>query len=336
MKQAILLFRLARVVVQVRQFNWTGSSYHREARHLLKSMLGVHYTAFPSRILLKMQWYMAELLYVGHRISALSGHTLSAKEKESFMLCGALGALCDWLVDDTPLESVELIKNKRPQQSAEAPATLENFYTLCYHRFFSLQTESTQERTRQFYEQMYEVQVQSKRQFSNQISAEEVTQICREKCGFSFLFARSILLEPLTPQEEKAWFEFGAYIQYCNDAQDLHKDLQKGIQTSASVQSSLEEIRTLLENQRLIAISELQKCAWEKSRLEDFLFSAHVMHLAILAKLSAFEKLCAGNFTLEHFKKIPAQTVREAISPAKLLRYVISHLLKKPPQYSLT
>ena len=277
---------------------------------------------------------MAELLYVGNQISSLSRHTLSPQEKESFLLSGCLGALSDWLVDDTPLEDEELIKHKHPQRSTEAPATLESFYALCYHHFFDLQTELNRERTRQFYEQMYEVQVQSKRQFSNQISAEELTQICREKCGFSFLFARSILSEPISPQEERAWFEFGAYIQYCNDAQDLHKDLQKGIQTSASVQSSLEEIRTLLETQRQIAFRELKKCAWEKSRLEDFLFSVYVMHLAILAKLAAFETLCGGDFTQEKFKKIPTKTVRAAISPAKLLRYVISQTLKNPLQHS--
>lgn len=77
----------------------------------------------------------------------------------------------------------------------------------------------------------YEVQVASRRQFSKQISDDEIRHITLEKGGNAVLLCSFYLDTPASQHEENCWYKLGNAVQYINDLFDIYRDLQSGLQT---------------------------------------------------------------------------------------------------------
>lgn len=325
--RARLLVRFARAIRHINNFNRTGSSYHRFAKERLNEELAsfsaILRAKFPWNAREKMQWYVAEFLFVGESFSKLLDVPFTQAAKETYFRCGVLVALCDLIIDDVELSDEEIKELKKPLDLNKPGNEVQQLYAEAYRAFFASMPDERNKEVAHYYEKLFDAQVMSKRQFDPNISKEEVDSICREKCGYNFLLLPAILRQEINSLEKETWYEVGALIQFCNDSQDMHKDLQKGMRTFASVRPDIETIVRDLEKQRGIAFTLIAKTSFEDSRKDEFMFSLYVMYIAILAKLSIFSGLCGSRFNPEKFQLLNKEVVRRNISPFRLLKLML-------------
>ncbi len=316
-------YRLAKALVAISKFNYVNSSYHRRSRKEIlatTSALGIgRENELPANALMKMQWYMAEFLFVSDQLCQLIGHKSNQKEKAAFMHCGALLAACDMVIDDVELDGTTL-RSLQSEQFNDVKGDAMVLYKACFRKFFNSLPEPGKQEALQFYRLLFEAQIRSKRQFDPNITAEEVNEICIDKGGYSMLVLRSLVPQHMEEAEHEIWFDLGAFIQYCNDAQDLHKDLAKEMKTFASVRPNLEAIASDLVSYRNNLFPRIKHSRFAENRKDDFLYLLFVMSEGILIKLKAFDRLCQGNFSYDKFSTIRKEKVRAATSSINLLR----------------
>lgn len=246
-----------------------------------------------------MQWYMAEFIYTCERLNYLLGHRSTVEQRKMYLLSGLLGALCDMIIDDIEMSSDRIMLLKKPSINFEPIDMVEKIYVTCYHTFINSLEENVKQRTIEYYELLFDAQVRSKKQFDQNVTQKEVDDICKQKGGLSMLFLRSMINGKITAIEKDAWFELGGFVQYCNDAQDLYKDLNKNLRTFASTRPDLEIIANNLDKQKVIAFSLIKNTSFQIEKKDNFLFTLHVMSITILSKLHAFSRVCNYNFSFE-------------------------------------
>ncbi|MCB0488285.1 MAG: hypothetical protein R2820_12750 [Cyclobacteriaceae bacterium] len=325
--KAGLVVRFVQAILQINKFNNTTSSYHRFAKKRLNEQLtpfnALIEAKLPWNAKEKMQWYVAEFLFVGESFSKLLDVPFTQHIKETYFRCGVLVALCDLIIDDVELSDEEIKELKKPLDLNNSRNEVQQLYTEVYRAFFASMPDERNNEVAHYYEKLFDAQVMSKRQFDPNISKEEVDLVCREKCGYNFLLLRAIVGDEISAKERETWYEVGALVQFCNDAQDMHKDLQKGMRTFASVRPGIDTIVRDLDRQRKIAFALVTKTPFEEDRKDEFLFSLFVMYTAILAKLNIFSNLCGGDFSLERFRSLDKQRVRRSVSPSRLLKLML-------------
>lgn len=327
------LFRLMRALVQINKFNNTNSVYHRLAKARLNdletSLTDEIRAMFPKNMVEKMQWYIAEFLFVGEAFNTLLDRELTHEQKEIYVRLGILIALCDLMIDDASLEIVDVELLKHPGKNPKQGNEIHKLYASLYHQFVDSLPSEVKQQALHYYELMFDAQVRSKRQFDPNISTREVDEICSEKCGYSMLLLMVIISHEISAKEVQAFYEVGAFIQFCNDVQDLHKDLQKGMRTFASVRPNIETIAHDLEQQRAMAFSLVKATTLDEKRKDDFLFVIFVMYQAILVKLEIFSRLCGNQFTWEQFRLLDKWVVRSSTTAFKLLVRVVPRILRQ-------
>lgn len=79
--------------------------------------------------------------------------------------------------------------------------------------------------------QVFEAQMQAKRQETGGLSEEEVRKITFDKGGYSTLLFKTIMEQPDLPSENEAIYHFGGMVQWVDDVFDVYEDTQAGLQT---------------------------------------------------------------------------------------------------------
>jgi hypothetical protein len=318
------LYKVGRVCWQINKFNNTNSYYHRRARQLLTEFLQPFNLAaipkLPHNTEDKLRWYMSETLYMGEAFNELFGRKSTPEEKDLYMYSGMLGALLDIMVDDITLSSEQLQQLKDPGLPNENNTPFERLYAAAYHLVFSSIPEEQQATVKHYFTLTYDAQVASKLQFSPQLSRAEVDKISHDKCGYGTLCLRALLPEPISEAEELAWLEIGALIQYCNDAQDLHKDLNKKLRTFASVRPHPDTIAADLDRQKVVACRLFKQTHFAKNRKDFFLLGMQIMYAGILVKLQIMSRLAGTPYSHHKLAALPKAEVRHQTQIRKLLK----------------
>jgi hypothetical protein len=319
-----LFSKLVKSIFNIQKFNHTNSKYHRDARKLLQE-----YTAsfdfstdpkVPFNALSKMQWYMAEFIYSAEMLNEVMGKKSNSTQQRNHLLSGAVVAICDLIIDDLDLELEEIKSLKRPAKNNSFKRDIFKLYSVLYHTFFESLGKSALI-VRQYYELLYEAQIKSKRQFDPKITKSEVDHICIEKGGYSLLYIRAMLEGKIDTLEKNTWYEVGGYIQFCNDAQDLFKDLKNKLSTFGTCRNKLTQIAADLDQQRVVAFTLLKKSPY-KTRQKDFLlFTLYSMGVGILAKLYRYHLLCKKDYSPKKLANLPKKKVRTQLQAKKLVGY---------------
>ena len=146
------------------------------------------------------------------------------------------------------------------------------------------------------------------------------------------LFLRALTGKAMIDPEETAWYELGAFVQFCNDAQDLHKDLQKRMRTFASVRPDLKTIAEDINSQKVLTFSLIKQIPFREKEKDDMLLLLHVMFIGLMGKLRAFSSLCENDFNFDAFLLKRKEEIRAHITPRRLFLYVFPRVLNY--QYS--
>ncbi len=335
MQKVSLILKIVKVLAGMVKFNIV---YHRKAARMVKEITSdfnlTSVPQLPSIARLKMQWYMAEFAYICETMNRLSGQRSSAEQKRTYYLSGALAAISDLIIDDMEMDEARIRQLKHPAEDFKCQNELERLYIQCYHAFLNSLDKSMKYRVIHYGGLIFEAQLRSKQQFRPDISKEETDKICRDKGGYSVLFLRALVSGPISEAEENAWVELGAFIQYCNDAQDIHKDLHRELKTFATVRTGIAEIEEDLGQQMTRAFLLLRGTDYEQKRKDFFLLTFYVMYLGILAKLSAFSRICNQEFSFESFKARSKAEIRASTSAPRLFPFMMARAIKYTYQTS--
>lgn len=332
MKQIFLFLRLIDVTIDIRKFNNTNSRYHKKSKQIINQLIkgfdSKLFEKMPTNFKTKLQWYMAEFAYSSEKFNNLLSLKPTSSQTETYFLAGALVGMCDLIIDDIEMEENRIKLFKYPKNEEEYSDPIEKFYARCYHNFIKSIDFDIKERSIKYYQDLFDAQINSKRQFDKNLSKLDVDAICKDKCGYTTLFIRSLVKSDIDLKEEKAWYELGGYIQYCNDSQDLYKDLKKGLITFATVRKDLITIAEDLDKQKQIAFKLIKETSYSTKKKDNFLLPMYIMGLGIFAKLQKFLLLCNYDFSFNKLQSLEKSIVRSNTSVNRLIPYVLPKALK--------
>lgn len=312
------------------QFNYTGSKSHRKAKKFVASLdlnsKLENNSNVPHNYLEKVQWYVMEFEFSCRNLDSIFQIHSSQSSKKAQEFAAVLGVLSDLLIDDLRLEEKDLLQIFDKREANSDSSAVLNLFQHYYQHFREVAQVETYPDRLKYLDLVLKAQIKSRAQFDPELSKEAAEQICRDKCGYSLLFMRSMIDKKISQDEVSTWYELGSYIQFANDSQDLPKDLKNEMRTFATCRSTYSEIQSDLIRQKEIAFKLLQTLPVKPKKIRFLREILSVMHEAILTKIGVYEKL--SRRIINDLQKIPNTRIRKKTSSINLLAQISLKRLK--------
>lgn len=234
---------------------------------------------------------------LGEAFCALRGIKMSQRERMASTCQGAMTGLFDDFFDKQNLPEAAL-KALLDAQHGNGNSSNEKLFLHFYNTALANSVDPATMKQRLW--QVYEAQVESKKQVGNLLTQSEIKDITIRKGAYSLLFYRAAFDHALSTEEEAMLYQAGALMQLCNDIFDVYKDHQQQIATLVTTAGNISTVRSLflsmLEESKTLALKSghpkaaVQQC-WR--RLSIAVFSRS---LVCLDQLESKEKLSGGKF----------------------------------------
>ncbi|MEO0469461.1 MAG: hypothetical protein AAF206_07575 [Bacteroidota bacterium] len=302
--------------------------WHRRARKYNRQLLGENYdvfTALPYQMQRKIHWYMVSGMWMSALFEMQFGMKAQTAQQKLYALAGALLSLSDILIDDVGEKEIDFKKLLRPEvKETDSPG--EQLYAL-YHRCLFSQLSGWQyEMADHALQQLLWAQIASRRQFDQNATPEEIDHISAEKGGWSIVLCRALVGQALRPEEEEAAFRLGSWIQYLNDSQDLHKDLQASIRNFANVRQNLHSVVQDLDACRQSVFQQYRQL--DLLQKDRFAFILQAFHIGVLAKLNHLSGLIGPDNRLDQLRRISPKDARSTPFSFGNVRYALGKILQ--------
>lgn len=227
-------------------------------------------------------------VFLGTFFSIINSKSISQTEHYILSLLGAITGLADDFFDKskTDKHTIEQLFLE-PEKIKGANKNQELFLMLYIN---ALQKSKNSHNIKLKMKDVFDAQLKSQRQESQNINIKELEEICYSKGASSVLFFRASLSKDLIPNEVQALEKLGALIQLGNDIFDVYKDHKAGIKTTATSQSATQQHK--------------QYQQWEKS----FIQSIKDLNISQKQKIKGLNFILFGfsrvHVCLEQFKKL--------------------------------
>jgi hypothetical protein len=186
----------------------------------------------------RMRFYTMQSALTNLWFSTLRGKPPSTKENKCGLFLGAYTPVYDDLMDHHELSHAELT-NIKNQEGVHSPQLL----LLSYLKNNIIENIKDEERFNNCFAKLGVAQDNSTMQFDAQkLPQQTLEKIMAEKGGYATLLYRSIMDHPLKAGEEEAILQLGGALQLINDAFDIYKDHQQGIQTLLTTATDIHAI----------------------------------------------------------------------------------------------
>jgi len=279
----------------------------------------------PESSLKKIVWYQVSAIFMVDLLCQVNQIDFKKLNHKIYIYLGALIAIADTLVDDYKLNTKQIstiFNDKNHSPSSPLELSVQLIKDKLHNELPNPKTDPIAESI-----DLLHFQCDSIEQFKPDSTKERILEITENKGGASVLFCQRSL-NPTNSQQTKALFQFGALIQYLNDAQDLHKDLQEGITTFTRYSTEFSEIIDFidLKSQKTIAAVE---SAFKKTMSRDyFLFCIHAMTIGMNFKLHQYAKACNNELDFQKIKEMDKECFRVNPISWKGLKYCLPKILK--------
>ncbi len=190
-KNSSIFFRLILALRQINKFNSVRSSYHKQAKKIIRNQIITHYPDLPNQLSLKMQWYMAECLFTCEAYHQLLGHRSTMAQRKLYLQSGALITLCDYVVDELKMDVGQIKQLNTHPEKTKSPIT--SLYLYCNQLVMKQLKNDQFIKADHYFNQFFDAQLQSAQQHNPSLTKDAVDQICKAKCGYMMLFLRSLI-----------------------------------------------------------------------------------------------------------------------------------------------
>ena len=214
--------------------------------------------------------YFFGTMFLGAVFGRLRGRALDAAEMQRFANLAALAGFFDDLVDSTP----------PPHFSREAGGGVESYgrsadpsglalrlLQQAYTDVPALHAEAFRENLLR----VFQIETDGRQRKQPAPNEVEIGRLTAEKGGCSVLLFRYLLTDELSVAEQRAIFEFGHFVQRCDDIFDLWHDRQSGTATLATVwagQGDLVQLEVQFERQVAVVEAALRDIPVSAKRRE--------------------------------------------------------------------
>lgn len=178
---------------------------------------------------------------VGENYCRLRGNEMSSRERKILSYQGAMTGLYDDFFDHENRDNAQVKEMMNTPFDFKARNSSEKlFLNFLQQVHCNLEDKTTFDK---IFNEIYTVQVESKKQQNSILTAAELKQISEKKGGLSHLFYRVTLSNSLETAEQTAIYELGSLLQQVNDIFDVWKDLQSGISTFVTRADDIQTIK---------------------------------------------------------------------------------------------
>lgn len=212
----------------------------KQLHHFLQKSDGT----FSAKDIRRMKYYARFVPAVsGANYGVLLNRKLSENERISMLFLSAAAPMFDDYFDDNSLKEVDLREMISKPETFLARNSREEVL------IFLLQ--NTKKRIKEiavFMEICYKVfdaQTEAKKQEIGGLSKEEVKKITYDKGGYSTLLFLAVMddFQAGKSAEEQAIYHFGGLVQMIDDVFDIYEDAQMGLQTLATMERDMADLR---------------------------------------------------------------------------------------------
>ena len=320
-----------------RDFNHEHGAFHRYGLRLSGGLIDAvrqeHDDALSARVLKKVQWYMAQGIWMAHMFEGLLGRTFGENELKRFVYAGSLGALSDILIDDMDVAEARLRRIIDDPDGFRADHAVEHLF----QQFYKALVEAVPDAKtlpdavvtsrRDLFNKILTAQLQSKKQLDPTLPTERVDAIVRAKGALTICAYRGLLLDDFGALEYQAMYELGGLIQYINDVDDLYKDGRQGLRTFATARDSLEEMALEIDRQKTVAFRLFKALPYDRTRKENFMFVFYGLVVGTYASLLHYARLCNFSYALDTLLRLDKDVVKPNPFTFKAIAYGLPRLL---------
>ncbi len=210
---------------------------------------------------------------VGENYCRLRGLKMSSRERKILSYQGAMTGLYDDFFDHENRDNTQVKEMMSDPFDFKARNSAEKLFLIFLqevHR--NLEDKATFEN---IFNEIYTVQLESKKQLNSLLTASQLKQISEKKGGWSHLFYRITLSNSLEKEEQTALFELGSLLQQVNDIFDVWKDLQSGISTFVTQANDIHTLKADFELQMKKVQQLLYNLPYKATHKRDCFFSIY-------------------------------------------------------------
>ncbi len=184
---------------------------------------------------------------VGENYCRLRGKEMTERERKILSYQGALTGLYDDFFDCENRDNTQVKEMMNtPFNFIPSNSTEKLFLTFLQQVHRNLEDKPSFDK---IFNEIYTIQVESKKQLNSLLTAAQLKQISEKKGGWSHLFYRITLSNSLEKEEQTALYELGSLLQQVNDIFDVWKDLQSGISTFVTTANDIYTLKADFELQ---------------------------------------------------------------------------------------
>ena len=312
-----------------RGFNHERGAFHRYGLRLSGDLLDAveREGAVSAGVARKVQWYMAQGIWMARMFEGLLGRTFSENEHKSFVLAGSLGALSDVLIDDRDVAEARMRQLIDDPGGFRPGDAVEQLFQQFYNALIETLPRVVLATRMDLLNQILTAQLDSKKQLDPTLPTERVDAIVKAKGALTICAYRGLLPEDFGALEYEAMYELGGLIQYINDVDDLYKDGRQGIRTFATARDSLEAMALEIDRQKTVAFRLFKALPYDRTRKENFMFVFYGLVVGTYASLLHYARLCDFDYALDTLLRLDEAVVKPNPFTFKAIAYGVPRLL---------
>lgn len=256
----------------------------------------------------------------GESYSVLRGKSLTGCERIALTYLGGITGLFDDFFDKKDIQEryiFELIEN---------PDTLlgNNSYEKLILRFYRkvLDNITNPGFVKQYFLDVHQAQVESKRQKNIDIPVDELNAITLHKGGVSTLLFRNIFSDNLIEAEKIMFYKLGGLFQLENDIFDVCKDYREGINTVVTTEKRINNLRNKyisLQEEIFQLVQQTGYSSKNKKVFKRIVYLVFCRGLVCLDQLEKDEKLTGNVFNIEKYQR--SDLICDMEKPVNRLRW---------------
>ena len=282
----------------------------------------------------KMKDYygLAVPVMVGESFCLLRGKRMSSEERLSLTCLGGLTGLFDDFFDKKNMPESYIKNLLENPKSMTGENSNEKLILKLYLK--ALGNLSDTEKLKSYSMEIYQAQVLSKRQLSDNLNKKEITEITFQKGGSSVLFYLCSFNEEISETEKELFYKLGGIWQIENDLLDVYKDHKAGIKTLVTTEIRIENIRTVyiqLVNQLVKLLLQTRYSASCKRNFLDTIILFISIGFVAMDVLEKNEKKTNNTFELDRYER--KDLICDIEKPVNILK-VIHYFAKYNPSLS--
>ncbi|MBN2615194.1 MAG: class 1 isoprenoid biosynthesis enzyme [Bacteroidales bacterium] len=206
---------------------------------------------------------------LGEAFALLRGKKMTLSERSALTYLGGLTGLADDFFDKTQTRDQHILSLIKDEKDVNIRGSNEELFMTLYRKALSFSIHREEIITRCL--EVFEAQIDSKKQSSPSITQDEIKNITYRKGGSSLVFYRAAMDHSLDSEEMKMLHALGSLFQLENDIFDVYKDHKNNIQTLVTTETRMQDLQKKYRSLIREFIQSVDQLAYSSKNKKQFI-----------------------------------------------------------------